>query len=78
MGQQAHWVTPEAANSANPVFPGQVFDYETETERMHYIPIEAVNVQPPSRGGQPYSVSGTLTVTITDVNDNPLTIVGGP
>ncbi|VDM18739.1 unnamed protein product [Hydatigera taeniaeformis] len=37
----------------------------------------ATNKQPPASGGQLFTVSGTLTVIITDVNDAPPTIVGG-
>nr|CDS18766.1 neural cadherin [Echinococcus granulosus] len=54
------------------------FDYETLTSQVHYIPIVATNVEPPASGGQLFTVSGTLTVVVSDVNDSPPTIVGGP
>ncbi|VDD83839.1 unnamed protein product [Mesocestoides corti] len=53
------------------------FDYETTQEKTHYIPIVATNIRNPASGGQLYSVSGTLTVVISDVNDLPPVIVGG-
>lgn len=45
---------------------------------MYFIPIVATNERPPAVGGRTFSVSGTLTVVITDSNDSPPTIVGGP
>ncbi|VUZ39348.1 unnamed protein product, partial [Hymenolepis diminuta] len=60
------------------LIPFTTFDFETTTERMHYIPIVATNEKLPAGGGQAYSVSGTLTVVITDANDWAPTIVGGP
>ncbi|KAM7536230.1 hypothetical protein Aperf_G00000082111 [Anoplocephala perfoliata] len=63
---------------AGSLIPLTTFDFETATERMYFIPIVATNERPPAAGGKSFSVSGTLTVFITDSNDSPPMIVGGP
>nr|VZI39916.1 unnamed protein product [Spirometra erinaceieuropaei] len=80
--QSTYVSTPEHADfqvsAIGDIMALKTYDYERDGGLRFYLPITATNIQPAFQSGTHFSATGSLTVTVVDVNDGAPVLIGGP